>query len=234
MVDLYYSSDLNPKELVWWPLCEDVVQLHEGLPEWGGVSQPSLLLNRDGLAVFEPSFTHPFRIASEEVKRHASANSMLCRACGVAKTDFLVLDAFGGFGIDALALAHFSSVEVIERAPLTFVVLVELASRFNLPLTTSYGDGMDRIGSASAEFDVVYLDPMFPVRSKRALPNRAMQYLQLRDQEQENDLDLSALIAQAREAASDRVVLKRRTKDPKIGSPNHSVSGKTVRFDVYR
>ena len=157
----------------------------------------------------------------------------MCRACGVSKSNYEILDAFGGFGIDALALAHFSTVEVVERDPLTFVALAELASRFRVPLTAVNGDALARIGSGS-HYDVIYLDPMFPRRSKKALPNRAMQYLQLRNEENQEAYDLVALVGEACDAASDRVVLKRRIKDPVVGLPNYSLAGRTIRFDVYR
>ena len=237
MVDLFHNPEVDPKAFGWWPLCENLLVLHDEIPDWSDISQTSLVLERDSLAIYEPTFGHPFRVSSEEVTRHASATSLLCRACGVAKSDFTVLDGFGGFGIDALALAHFSRVEVVERDALTFIVLVELASRFQLPVTAVHGDVFDRM-SASKPYDVVYLDPMFPRRNKKALPNQAMQFLQLRDleceQECEQAIDLPNLLERAQEAALDRVVLKRRSKDSVVGSPNHSIVGKSVRFDVYR
>jgi len=78
------------------------------------------------------------------------------------------------------------------------------------------------------------LDPMFPLRNKTALPNQAMQFLQWRDHEDGEEIDLPALLSKAKASAIDRVVLKRRARDKPVGSPNHSIGGKTVRFDVYR
>ena len=46
--------------------------------------------------------------------------------------------------------------------------------------------------------------------------------------------DAAYLIDIAKRVSRERVVIKRKTKDVQIGTPNFSIHGKLVRFDVYR
>lgn len=159
---------------------------------------------------------------------------MLCRACGVAGSRFRVLDLFAGFGIDGLALAQHADVTLVEKSPLVFALLSDAVERAGVVCELVYADGLKYLGEDTGA-DVIYLDPMFPLRSKKALPGRSMQHLQqlqsLTPMSQEN---LARLVLKCLDVAADRVVLKRRAKDPVIGAPNHSVKGRTIRFDVYR
>ena len=83
-----------------------------------------------------------------------------------------------------------------------------------------------------AEFDVIYFDPMFPVRGKTALPGKRMQYLAglLGD----DPPFTGSLVELGRRQARSRVVVKRRSKDPVIARPDWQITGRTVRYDVYR
>jgi 16S rRNA (guanine1516-N2)-methyltransferase len=73
---------------------------------------------------------------------------------------------------------------------------------------------------------------MFPERRKSALVKKELQLLQLLAQP---DSAPERLLAAALEVARQRVVVKRPLKAPCLTalSPSHSLSGKTVRFDVY-
>ena len=93
------------------------------------------------------------------------------------------------------------------------------------------GDGRLWLADDTRRWDVVYLDPMFPARRKRALPNRGLQHLQVLAAEY--PVDLEECLAQARSRAGRRVVVKRRLRDPKLGRPSHQLKGHAVRFDVY-
>ena len=89
--------------------------------------------------------------------------------------------------------------------------------------------------SGAQDWDVVYLDPMFPPRRKTALPNLGLQYL--RELSAQNGSDsgdnLQQQIALARSCAAVRVVVKRRLKDPKDALSAFQIKGKSIRFDVY-
>jgi 16S rRNA (guanine1516-N2)-methyltransferase len=97
-------------------------------------------------------------------------------------------------------------------------------------VTIECGDGIARITEGT--FDVIYLDPMFPLRSKSALPGKRLQYLHELVGET-RDVD-AALLERARRSATARVVLKRRRTDPVLAAPDWQIVEKSVRFDVYR
>ena len=66
-------------------------------------------------------------------------------------------------------------------------------------------------GSSLPEFQVVYLDPMFPPKTKTAQSKKAMSYLQ--ELIAENS-DEAAMFEAARTVASERVVVKRAKQSP--------------------
>ena len=79
--------------------------------------------------------------------------------------------------------------------------------------------------------DVIYLDPMFP-NTGNAKAKKNIQAL--RDLTKEDNS--SSLFFIAMELASSRVIVKRHKNSIYINNlkPNFSISGKTVRFDVYK
>jgi 16S rRNA (guanine1516-N2)-methyltransferase len=89
----------------------------------------------------------------------------------------------------------------------------------------------DLTGSAQS-YDVIYLDPMYPERSKSVLAKKEMQMLQKLIGHEE---DAEHLLTAALAAAGKRVVVKRPKTAPPLAdsSPTHSLSGKTTRYDVY-
>jgi len=86
------------------------------------------------------------------------------------------------------------------------------------------------------DYDIVYLDPMFPERDKHALPNKRMQAVaSLFDDDQARpSVGLGAWVTSARERARRRVVLKRRLRDPVEFAPDWQIRGRSVRYDVWR
>ena len=79
---------------------------------------------------------------------------------------------------------------------------------------------------------VVYLDPMFPHRRKKALVKKEMQLLQ---QLLGEDLDSADLLSAALDTARERVVVKRpRTALPLVGrKPDTTMQSPHHRFDIY-
>lgn len=240
MIPLLHAPEREPTRLAWWQDCAHLLEavaatdIFQPPPLYADA--PYLRLNRDEIELVDGRFDGAFRLDAEDVSRHADATSYLCRATGVVGTDFRVLDVFAGFGIDGLALARHVEVTLIEQSPIVFVMLKEFADRMSLRADIRMGDGPNQLlDNSGGAYEVVYLDPMFPTRNKKALPNRAMQHLQaLDDSEQILEEGVAELISIARSCALDRVVLKRRLRDPQIEKPNFSLKGRTVRFDVYR
>ena len=80
--------------------------------------------------------------------------------------------------------------------------------------------------------DVIYLDPMYPQRTKCALVKKEMRLLRAMVGE---DLDAAILLAKARCFARRRVVVKRPRLAPKLGAmePHAVIQSRNTRFDIY-
>jgi 16S rRNA (guanine1516-N2)-methyltransferase len=168
----------------------------------------------------------------DEVERRAAQGGELARACGSGQVRPWVLDAMGGWGVDGLVLAlRGCRVSLVERHPLISALQQDLVRRFGRPQVTSvWGDGFAALDANG--YDVIYLDPMFPQRGKGALPGKRMQVLSVLAEP--DPRPLTEWLEHAIAAARQRVVLKRRDKDPAVAPPDWQIRGRKVRFDVYR
>lgn len=178
----------------------------------------------------------------QEQKRRLGGGKkqLLARAVGIGKrTSLSVLDATGGLGRDAHVMAHFgAAVTVCERQPLIFALLQDAWSRLELAdegcanrLNLQATDAQSVL-SGGDQWDVVYLDPMYPGRDKAALPGKEMQFFrELTD----GDPDAGNLLSLARARAQWRVVVKRPlTAAPLAGQPpDQTLRGTQARFDLY-
>lgn len=194
----------------------------------------------------EESIALPAVLPRVRAGRHLA----LARACGVPRRPaashgdpavprLRVHDALAGWGTDGLVLAGLGcAVHMSERHPGIYRRLQERLREHGCggaadglgPVTAALEDARERWRRGPA-FDVVYLDPMFGPHPKTAAASRHMQLLAELAPPLE---DTGALIALARAAASDRVVVKRRRSARAYGAPAWQVATKTVRFDVYR
>jgi len=185
-------------------------------------------------------------VRREDIQKRLKGDFLLGRACaGSARHGLRILDAMAGLGTDGLALAlRGHRVTLVERNPVLWALLSDLLQRLDIPgLALQLADCrtlLEAQDASPAPYDVIYLDPMFPQRSKRALPGKHMQYVvQLLDEDAENgdqqDLEaLPALIQSARKVAASHVVLKRRRTDPLVGTPDWQLKGRSVRYDMFR
>jgi 16S rRNA (guanine1516-N2)-methyltransferase len=160
----------------------------------------------------------------------------ILKACK-PKADLKILDATAGLGRDAAVLASSGAeVSMCERAPLLIALLKDALKRLNpqsgLNLNLIPEDAIDYLKKLNVRDypDVIYLDPMHPVRSKSARVKKdlyALQQLLGADDNPEALLHIALLRAKL------RVVMKWPLKQPALLKPNHTIQGKTVRFDVY-
>ena len=165
-----------------------------------------------------------------------------------------VLDATAGLGGDAFVLACLGcDVTMMERSPIAYALLrdgliraqefaalskdqdlLEIIGRMTLLQEDSLGV-LDRAGLALHDVscpDVIYLDPMFPVRKKTAEVKKEMKaFHDLIG----GDSDSNGLLDKAIELAEYRVVVKRPKIAPYLADkePNYQLSGKSSRFDIY-
>ncbi|MDD9890004.1 MAG: class I SAM-dependent methyltransferase [Gammaproteobacteria bacterium] len=153
-----------------------------------------------------------------------------------------VLDATAGLGTDSFLLSKAGcEVLALERNAVVYALVEDGIARYRQ--AESKGAETDAVfavrnedflsvHSSLPKFQVVYLDPMFPPKTKSAQSKKAMSYLQEIVGKSSNDADL---FDAARELASDRIVVKRAKQSPLINNaePSHSFKGSSSRFDVY-
>lgn len=191
-----------------------------------------LTLLNDQLALNHPN-KPVFNLSTSSVTRRIKSgqSTELLKACdiGAGKT---VLDGFGGWGVDGLTMAlRDAQVTICEQAPLVHMMQLDLARRLAFPANHVLDELGRFLTSTTTQFDVVYLDPMFPLHPKGAKPRRDMEVLA--------DLaipgDVASIFDMAMKNAIERVVVKHRLKatDSSLPSPNWTIKGRTVRFDVY-
>lgn len=166
------------------------------------------------------------------------SSSPLVRACGPKGA---LLDATAGLGGDSFILAAAGfAVTAIERSPLVAAVLRDGLARARAePRTAAIahrielheGDARSFIAGAAHEWAVIYLDPMYPVKSASAL---AAKPIRLVRGAVGDDLDALQLFRAAALSSCGRIVVKR---------PHHAESlapgadlvfdSKLARYDVY-
>ncbi len=160
-----------------------------------------------------------------------------------------ILDATAGLGKDAVLLASQGcSVTLMERSPAIHALLRDAlfrAARIDrlqpivARMRLQFGDFLQR-PATDEQFDVVYLDPMFPATSKTARVKKSMQALQEYLGENAQDTltdaaDAHQLLSKARSLARKRVVVKRAKLSGQLAAsaPDICFRGKSNRFDVY-
>ncbi|MCH8137219.1 MAG: class I SAM-dependent methyltransferase [Proteobacteria bacterium] len=158
-----------------------------------------------------------------------------------------ILDATAGLGKDAFLLASLDCcVTMLERSSIVHAMLadgLERALQADNPqaktavaatasrLSLRRGDFLD-LADALEPVDVVYLDPMFPPRSKSARVKKDMFLLQGLLGHAESQLEL---LDAALNLAISRVVVKRGKLSPALDqrAPDISYKGRSSRYDVY-
>lgn len=189
-----------------------------------------------------------------DVQRRAVRSTGLARACGLGRKSrqgaatVRLLDGTAGWGVDGLSLALLGArVAMLEQHGAIWALCDDLCRAVAAPgnlvalqATAHLGSFDDwlagRPGLPDEPVDVIYLDPMFPPRSKQAAPGKRLQYLAalLAGQPAPAEAELARWIAGARERATDRVVLKRRRHDaPGTPAPDWQILSRSVRYDVY-
>jgi 16S rRNA (guanine1516-N2)-methyltransferase len=198
------------------------------------MSGDKLVLNVDG---FSPLFID-FNASVWQRRRHAGKKQGVVQACKPAK-GLRIIDATAGWGRDAVVLASFGAeVVMIERNSTMAALLKDALQR--LPeghplaalLTLVADDAKHYLETLTPEAypDVIYIDPMHPIRQKSALVKKDMQVLQ---RIIGPDEDAHELIQIALTRARQRVVVKWPQHANPLRVPNRSYDGKTVRFDVF-
>jgi 16S rRNA (guanine1516-N2)-methyltransferase len=185
--------------------------------------------------------------ALRKLQQFAKKKELIQKACGVkAGQPLAVFDATPGYGYDSLTLALAGAhVVMCERCPEVARALEQALSEAGThgPLwlreavsriTLLTGDSIQHLQTIATKDkpEVIVVDPMFPEERRSALSKKEIQILRALCGD---DADSPTLLEVALRAATKRVVVKRRVKDPYIGEmrPSYSLQGTTIRVDVY-
>ena len=182
------------------------------------------------------------RIAPGKINRELLVRAAKVKGCAAPTA----IDATAGFGEDALLLAAAGfHVQLFERDPAIAALLEDGLRRAaaderlapivaNMHLTC--GDSIAALrglaaGNSPAP-DVVYLDPMFPARTKSASVKKKFQLIHHLEAPCEAEEEL---LRAAVSAAPRKVVVKRPAKGPALAGfkPSYAIAGKAVRYDVF-
>jgi len=171
--------------------------------------------------------------------------SPLGKALGFSRTPpGKVVDATAGLGQDGFVIAALGRpITLVERC-LPFFLLLEdaLARAASHPDLAAIVQRIELIHADARHWlaaqptterpDVVYLDPMYPPRTKSALSGKPMQLAQ---QLAGRDDDADELLEAALICARQRVAVKRPGRAPALANrqPDFAITGRKTRYDVY-
>lgn len=169
----------------------------------------------------------------------------IAKAIGLkGQSELQVLDATAGLGRDAFVLASLGcQVNMIERSPVVAALLtdglaraaqdISLADWLPARMQLCHGKALSLLNNwQDIRPEVIYLDPMFPHRKKKAAVKKDMRlFQQLLGPDEDADLLLEPALA----LALKRVVVKRPAGAPYLANkkPQIEMTGKANRFDVY-
>ncbi|WP_255987464.1 class I SAM-dependent methyltransferase [Chitinolyticbacter albus] len=167
----------------------------------------------------------------------------VARALGL-KPDYnpTVLDATAGLARDAFVLASLGcTLTLLERSPVACALVADGLDRAGqhpdtaniaARMTLIHADARQWLQASTAQWDVVFVDPMFPEPGKRAKPKKEMAAFQALIG---GDEDADALLDLARRHATRRVVVKRPRIAPWLAGekPAFAFDGESTRFDAY-
>ncbi len=182
--------------------------------------------------------------------RAGGKNEAVAKAIGIKSKKFLrVLDCTAGMGTDSFVMASVGAqVSMLERSPIIAALLedalvratqenLDVAKKLRLIQQDAISYLSDNQGSEKTEheYDVVYLDPMFPHKKKNALVKKEMRAFQLL---LGPDRDSKELFTEAINFAPNRIVIKRPSSAPELDNEqglrsSTSIQSKKHRFDVY-
>jgi 16S rRNA (guanine1516-N2)-methyltransferase len=252
--DSFLPAARSLAESLQLPLCESGVALEGKFSDQAEGGGYLLSAGPDGLSLRQYGKKNAGTVSVDFVSgalRHrrlygGGKGQSIAKAVGLGK-GFVpaVLDCTAGLGRDAFVLASLGcEVSLLERNPVVHALLEDglnrainsadkdlraIILRMHLIAVSSI-DYLQQ--SQDQSFDVIYLDPMFPARSKSALVKKEMRFFH---QLVGDDSDADQLLDMALKKARYRVVVKRPARaEPLAGrGANFQLCGKSSRYDIY-
>lgn len=166
-------------------------------------------------------------------KKASIKTELMSKAMGAGKYGMNILDLSAGLGIDAVFMAQLGyNVTALERNPLIYLALNEAIQHCaDWSLKFEFADAREYLKSNKAAADVIYFDPMFPEKTKSALPRQEMVFFRNLVGRDEDAVKVLEAAIQAK--GIKRVAVKRPISAPALIKPMSSIKGKLVRFDLY-
>lgn len=160
---------------------------------------------------------------------------LLAKACAV-RAGTKILDLTMGLANDSLKLVYFGAdVTAVEQELLVWVWVTSELERWpkDISLKTVFNDGCVYAQEHVAQFDVFYLDPMFHLEKRTALPKKKMQFLSELLNENTDDQFLPTV--EFLRNHKKRIVIKRHPDAPPFAGlkPKAIYKGKKIRFEVF-
>ena len=219
-------------------------------------SEICLKQDEEGLALVRGNMVlrADFSTLRSRIEHNKLPRELLVRATKLKGVNSpVVIDATAGFGEDSFLLAATGAqIYMFERDPLIAQLLrdaLERASRDEAlasivsRMTLIEKDCIDELKAMALQSckekedqipapDVIYLDPMFPARTKSAAVKKKFQLIHVLEKpcEDEEELLEAALALKPR-----KVVIKRPVKGPFLAGrkPSYSLRGKAIRYDCF-
>ena len=215
-----------------------------GPPEGGGDLR--LRLDGNGLSLVsgEQTLRGDFSRLLPRLRADQLGGELLVKAARIKSADgpLTALDATAGLGEDSLLLAAAGfQVTLFERNPVIYELLRDALDRAAaLPelaaviarMDLRNEDSVAAMGRLDTAPDVLLLDPMFPERQKSALVKKKLQVIQRLEEPCDDE---RGLLRAAMEAGPKKLIVKRPPKGAYLAGirPDHSITGKAVRFDCF-
>ncbi len=160
----------------------------------------------------------------------------ISRALGSGKLGQRVLDLSAGLGVDSVFLAQLGyQVTGVERNPFVYVALKNalenLTANYRTNLKFVFDHAQNFLQNMTEEFDVCYFDPMFPPKTKSALPRQEMVFFK---NLVGSDGDAAVVLEMALNSKNfKRCVVKRPRWGKPLLKPAGEIKGKIIRYDIY-
>lgn len=172
-------------------------------------------------------------------QRISAKTDLLGKACAVSPGK-KIFDLTLGLASDSLKLVHFGAqVTAVEQQPMLYLLVHDALARYNeetqgaLPLEILNGDAKVLVQKLASDYEVFYLDPMFYLEKRTALPKKKMQFLS--DIIGENTDEEFLPTFEFLRSLKKRIVIKRHPDAPTFAGlkPKKIFAGKTIRFEIY-
>lgn len=155
----------------------------------------------------------------------------------------LAVDLTAGLGRDAFLLSCMGyRVIALEKNPMVFQLLLDGYERAlkDPSLAQWLGDRLEFLNIDAIDYlekdiqaDIIFMDPMFPIKKKTALSSKEMQVMQSLCQTE--PVEEEQMLRKALAVAQNRVVVKRPLWATEIlPGVTHSYRGSSVRYDMYK